>query len=138
MVPRFDLIFTLADVPGKEQDANMADHIMKARQLSGRLDRWDIAAADADLIEPDISKGTLRAHIAYARQHCRPVIKDDDVHENRKECFVNIRSEGKGKIVPITARKLDAIQRFAEASARVGLFDEITAEDINRVIHVVG
>ena len=116
----------------------MADHIMKTRQLSGLLDRGDITASEADLIEPDVLKATLRAHIAYARQNCRPVIKDDDVQESLKEYFVNIRVSSEGNTVPITARKLDAVQRFAEASARVRLSEEITAEDINRAIRVVG
>lgn len=138
LASRFDLIFTLEDVPDEERDADMAEHIMKTRQLSGLLDRGDITAAEADLIEPDIPRETLRAHIAYARQHCQPVIKDEAVHETLKEYFVGIRSSSQGKTVPITARKLDAIQRFAEASARVRLSEEITEADIERAFRVVG
>ena len=138
LASRFDLIFTLEDVPDKERDADMAEHIMKTRQLSGLLDRGDITAAEADLIEPAIPKATLRAHIASARQHIKPVIKDDAVHGTLKEYFVSIRASSAGKSVPITARKLDAIQRFAEASARVRLSKEITEADIERAIRVIG
>lgn len=138
LASRFDLIFTLNDVPDEERDADMADHIIKTRQLSGLVDRGDIDASEADMIDPEIPKSTLRAHIAYAREHCQPVIEDDTVEGRLKDYFVNIRSESDGKTVPITARKLDAILRFAEASARVRLSDEITTEDVERAIRVVG
>jgi replicative DNA helicase Mcm len=138
LATRFDLIFTLKDVPSPDRDSAMAEHIMKTRQLSGLLARGDIGDDEADLIAPDIPKQTLRAHIAYARQHCHPIIKDDEVHEHLREYFVDIRGASEGKTVPLTARKLDAILRLAEASARVRLSDEVTIEDIERAKAVVG
>jgi replicative DNA helicase Mcm len=39
--------------------------------------------------------------------------------------------------VPVTARKLEALVRLAEASARIRLSDEVTEADAERVIDIV-
>lgn len=138
LMSRFDLIFTLRDEPDEEKDRKMAQHITQARQVSGLAARDDIDDDGASNIEPAIPYPTLRAHIAYARQNCFPVIKDDAVKEKVEKYFANIRASSDSDSVPITARKLDGILRLAEASARVRLSDEITAKDIQRAIDIVG
>jgi replicative DNA helicase Mcm len=56
-----------------------------------------------------------------------------------KEFYVDFRSKGtdEDSPVPITARKLEALVRLAEASARVRLSDTVEAEDAERVTAIV-
>ena len=138
LMSRFDLIFTMRDKPEEDQDRRMASHIARTRQLSGMVARGDINSDDAEMIDPAIPKSTLRAHIAYARQNCYPVIEDDSVIEMVEDYFTNIRNNTDSDSVPITARKLDGILRLAESSARVRLSDEVTKEDVQRAIDIVG
>lgn len=138
LMSRFDLIFTMRDRPDIDQDRSMAQHITRTRQISGLVARNDMDPSDADIIDPAIPKPTLRAHIAYARQHCFPVIEDDTVMKKVEDYFASIRDSGGNDTVPITARKLDAILRLAEASARVRLSDTIIEADVQRAIDIVG
>lgn len=146
---RFDLLFTLKDQPNPDRDEDMAEHILRSRQISGKIARGDLDPDDEDdaeaidLIDPAVPKDVLRAWIAYAREHYHPVIEDENVLDALKSYFAGIRAEGDGGddgggTVPLTARKLDAIQRLAEASARVRLSDTITADDIKRAQRVIG
>lgn len=140
LMSRFDLVFTLVDQPDPDRDEAMAEHIVKARNISGRIARGDLDAdaAEADLIDPAISKETLRAWIAHARENYRPVIENENVREALVKYFAEIRSSTEGKTVPLTARKLTAVQRFAEASARVRLSDTIEMQDVEIAKRVIG
>lgn len=153
---RFDLIFTLKDHPNPDRDEAMAEHVLQSRQISGRIARGEIDTTDdaATLITPTVEPDTLRAWIAHARENYHPIIPtfedddddadDDDTagqpsnpHDALKEYFVDIRGSS-DQAVPLTARKLGAILRLAEASARVRLSNEITVDDIERALQVVG
>ncbi|MDY7083202.1 MAG: AAA family ATPase, partial [Halobacteria archaeon] len=46
------------------------------------------------------------------------------------------RTRGEDDVIPVTARKLEALVRLAEASARVRLSDEVAMEDAERAIDV--
>ena len=56
-----------------------------------------------------------------------------------KDFYAELRSKGQDEdaAVPVTARKLEALVRLAEASARVRLSDTVTANDARRVIEIV-
>ena len=56
-----------------------------------------------------------------------------------REFYVDLRAQGAGEDapVPVTARKLEALVRLAEASARVRLSDSVELEDAERVIEIV-
>jgi replicative DNA helicase Mcm len=56
-----------------------------------------------------------------------------------EEFYVDLRSRGEGEDapVPVTARKLEALVRLAEASARVRLSDTVEQADADRVIDIV-
>lgn len=143
LASRFDLIFTLTDRPNPDHDEDVAEHILRGRQISGKVARGDLDPEDddAELIEPAVPKDVLRAWIANAKKRCQPVIEDDDVLDALKDYYIGIRATGadpEAETVPITARKLDAIQRLAEASARIRLSDEVTMVDIERAQRVVG
>jgi len=63
----------------------------------------------------------------------------DAARERIREFYVEMRSQGTGEDapVPITARKLEALVRLAEASARVRLSDTVEEGDAKRVIEIV-
>jgi replicative DNA helicase Mcm len=83
----------------------------------------------------------MRAYVAHAKQTCRPIIEDDEVAERLKQFFVEFRA-GAGEQdddspIPVTFRKVEAIQRLAESSARVRLSDTVELEDVERSIKLV-
>jgi len=63
----------------------------------------------------------------------------EEAKEAVREFYVTLRSQGEGDDapVPVTARKLEALIRLAEASARIRLSDTVTTEDTERVIDIV-
>jgi replicative DNA helicase Mcm len=130
LISRFDLIFTMVDEPDVELDSAIADHILITNQ----------AGTDKDAeeeVEPAIDQELLRKYVAYARNNCRPTLPDD-VKQQLKEFYVNIRNEGRGEgdPVPATARKLQGLIRLAEASAKMRLSDVVETEDANRAIDI--
>ena len=121
LINRFDLIFTIKDLPDEIKDEKMASHILKLHQTP-------------DIFEPEISTEFLRKYIAYAKQKIIPVINNDALREI-KDFYLRMRSSGgteEGiKAIPISARQLEALVRLAEASAKLRLSNEVTREDAN-------
>ena len=148
LVSRFDLIFTVTDQPDPDRDANLADHILKtnyAGELNTQhteltnttISQDEIDAAEED-VEPAIEPTLLRKYIAYAKRNCYPRMTDDARAEIR-EFYVDLRSDGvdEDAPVPLTARKLEALVRLAEASARVRLSDTVEVRDAQQSIEIV-
>ncbi|MDZ7849995.1 MAG: LAGLIDADG family homing endonuclease [Halodesulfurarchaeum sp.] len=148
LVSRFDLIFTVTDKPDEEKDANLAEHILRtnyAGELNThrtKVNTSNVSASDVDKatesVSPAIEPDIMRKYIAYARSTCFPTMTD--AAESRiREFYVDLRSQGTGEDspVPVTARKLEAIVRLAEASARVRLSDTVEMEDAERALDIV-
>jgi len=148
LISRFDLIFTVTDQPDEEKDANLAEHIIQTN-YAGELHthRTETSASNytaeevetvteevAPTIEPDI----LRKYIAYAKRNCFPTMTEEAKSEIQ-DFYVNLRSRGSDEdaAVPVTARKLEALVRLAEASARIRLSDTVEAEDASRSVDIV-
>lgn len=125
ILSRFDLIFVMRDVPEKEMDSKMCDHILSLHQ------RGSISAEP--LIPPDL----LRKYISYART-INPVLTDEAVWRLR-EFYLAMRSasEAEGSPIAITARQLEALVRLAEARARAALRKEVLAEDAEAAIAIM-
>ena len=148
LISRFDLIFTVTDQPDPEEDAALADHILRTN-YAGELNtqraevsnpNHDQAEVEAvtDTVEPAIDPDLLRKYIAYAKRTCYPTMSDEAKAAIR-EFYVDLRAKGADEDapVPVTARKLEALVRLAEASARVRLSDTVEREDADRVIDIV-
>ena len=148
LISRFDLIFTVQDQPDPEEDARLAEHILttnyagelttqRAEMHSPEIDDEEIAEA-TEAADPDIDPDLMRKYIAYAKKECFPALSED-ARERIKEFYVDLREKGTDEDapVPITARKLEALVRLAEASARVRLSDTVTEGDADRVIELV-
>jgi len=148
LISRFDLIFTVTDQPDPEEDAALAEHILRTN-YAGELNtqRTEVANANhtqaevesvTDTVDPAIDPELLRKYIAYAKRTCYPTMADDAKAAIR-DFYVDLRAKGADEDapVPVTARKLEALVRLAEASARVRLSDTVEREDAERVIDIV-
>jgi replicative DNA helicase Mcm len=95
-------------------------------------------AEASQVVEPTIDPDLLRKYVAHAKRTCFPTMTDA-AREALRDFYVDLRAEGEGadSPVPVTARKLEALVRLAEASARVRLSDTVEPEDADRAIEVV-
>jgi replicative DNA helicase Mcm len=148
LISRFDLIFTVTDKPNEEEDRNLAEHILQTN-YAGELNthRTETSASDytqeevervTDEVAPEIEAELLRKYVAYAKRNVFPTMTEAAKDEIR-DFYVELRSQGTDEDapVPVTARKLEALVRLAEASARIRLSDTVEVGDAQRVIEVV-
>ncbi|MUV57898.1 LAGLIDADG family homing endonuclease [Halogeometricum sp. CBA1124] len=148
LISRFDLIFTVTDSPDPETDAELAEHIINTN-YAGELHTQRTKIANSEFTEdevnsvteevaPEIDAELLRKYIAYAKRNCYPTMTDE-AKEVIRDFYVNFRAKGSDEDspVPVTARKLEALVRLAEASARVRLSDTVTEDDAVRVTNIV-
>ena len=125
ILSRFDLIFVLRDVPEKEHDTKMSEHIL------------NIHRRGAAPVEPPIPADILRKYISYAK-NIKPVLTEEALQRLR-DFYLTMRaaSETEGSPIAITARQLEALVRLAEARARVACRKEILAEDAEAAIAIM-
>ncbi|WP_273838313.1 helix-turn-helix domain-containing protein [Halococcus sp. PRR34] len=148
LISRFDLIFTVTDDPDPDRDRELAEHILRTN-YAGELNtqRTEQTAANVsqaevdavtDTVAPAIEPDLLRKYVAYAQRNCFPTMTEE-AKEAISDFYVDLRAEGADEDapIPVTARKLEALVRLAEASARVRLADTVEIEDAERVIEVV-
>ncbi|WP_255151092.1 minichromosome maintenance protein MCM [Halorarius halobius] len=148
LISRFDLIFTVTDEPDEEKDSELAEHIINTN-YAGELftHRNEVATSNVSEEEvdnvtedvvPDIDADLLRKYVAYAKRNCFPTMTEEAKGAIR-DFYVDLRAEGQDEDapVPVTARKLEALVRLSEASARVRLSDTVEQKDAERVIEIV-
>ncbi|OVE83366.1 ATP-binding protein [Natronolimnobius baerhuensis] len=148
LISRFDLIFTVTDDPDEEKDRNLADHILTtnyAGELTTQREQMpntEVSQAEieemTDQVDPVIDADLLRKYIAFSKQNCHPRMTEE-AREAIRDFYVDLRSKGTDEdaAVPVTARKLEALVRLSEASARVRLSDTVEHHDAERVIEIV-
>ncbi len=124
ILSRFDLIFVLRDVPEKDLDARMTEHILKLHMKG--------MTPDTSPISPEL----LRKYISYARS-ITP-IHTPEALDRLKDFYLAMRSasEGEGSPVAITARQLESLVRIAEARAKAALRTEVLAEDAEAAVAI--
>ncbi len=127
LINRFDVIFPLRDLPDKNKDEKIAQHVLREHQETGQ--------------EMFIPKELLRKYVAYAKQRVKPMLSDEAVKEIKK-FYVDLRnmpvsSESSMKPIPISARQLQALIRLSEAAAKMRLSQEVTLEDTERAIEIM-
>ncbi|TKX75997.1 minichromosome maintenance protein MCM [Halorubrum sp. GN11_10-6_MGM] len=148
LISRFDLIFTVTDSPDPEHDSRLAKHIIKTN-YAGELNtqREELASSEftseqvaevTEEVAPEIDAELLRKYIAHAKRSCFPTMTEA-AKEVIEEFYVDLRSKGADEDapVPVTARKLEAMVRLSEASARVRLSDTVEREDADRATDIV-
>jgi replicative DNA helicase Mcm len=148
LISRFDLIFTVTDSPDPEHDSRLAQHIIKTNyagelntqrtELASSEFTSDEVAAVTDEVAPAIDADLLRKYIAHAKRSCYPTMTPE-AKALIEEFYVDLRSKGADEDapVPVTARKLEAMVRLSEASARVRLSDTVEREDADRATDIV-
>jgi replicative DNA helicase Mcm len=127
LINRFDIIFTLRDLPDRNKDERIATHVLKEHQK--------------DTKEVLIDTNLFRKYVAYAKQKISPILSADAVDE-LKRFYVDLRnkpvmSESAMRPIPISARQLQALIRMAEASAKLRLSEEVTREDAKQSIELM-
>jgi replicative DNA helicase Mcm len=140
LLSRFDLLWMVDDEPEEDRDRDIASHMVRARQTANLYTSDAQVEEDAlDAIQPAIPSDLLRAYIAHAKRAVTPRLEDDDVAEELVDSFTDLRQvNGDNGPVPVTFRKLEGIQRLAEASARVRLSNTVEREDVERARKLVG
>jgi replicative DNA helicase Mcm len=119
LINRFDIIFTLRDIPDKDKDSKIATHVLMEHRKEGE-----------DMLIP---RELFRKYVAYAKQRIKPVLSEEAVDEI-KRFYVDLRnrpvsSESALRPIPISARQLQALIRMSEASAKLRLRETVTRED---------
>ena len=127
-----DVTFMLRDTPDESEDRALSSHIINAKDQATRYTHD--GDGEAAGIEPDLDPELIRAYIAYARQYVHPRFTDDEPKEALQEFYVDLRSQAYDEeaAIPVTARKLEAGIRLAEASARIRLSESISMQDVER------
>ncbi len=127
LLSRFDLIFTIRDIPSRERDSALADHIL-------RLHKDPLGGT-----KPAISTDLLRKYIAYAKKNYAPRLSTEALEEIKK-FFVDLRSRYSGEderpTVPISPRQLEALIRLTEAGAKMRLSEVAEREDALSAIDI--
>jgi replicative DNA helicase Mcm len=148
LISRFDLIFTVTDKPDEEKDRNLAEHIIQTN-YAGELhthrtetNTSNFSEEEVDTVTeevaPTIEPEFLRKYVAYAKRTCFPTMTED-AKATVRDFYVDLRARGADEDapVPVTARKLEALGRLAEARARVRLSDTVEEEDAERATDIV-
>ncbi|MFH1053429.1 MAG: minichromosome maintenance protein MCM [Candidatus Woesearchaeota archaeon] len=128
LINRFDLIFTIKDLPDSDKDEKMAKHILNLHQ-------------NPDIEEPEIDTKILRKYISYTKRNCFPVLTEGAIDEIKKY-YVDMRNaggEGESavKSVPISPRQLEALVRLSEGVAKIRLSDKVTRKDAKRGVELM-
>jgi len=127
LLNRFDVIFTLRDIPDKEKDKKIASHVLREHLKKGK--------------EMLIPRDLFRKYVAYAKQKVKPSLSEEAIEEI-ETFYIELRnspvsSESSLRPIPISARQLEALIRMSEASAKVRLDSSVTKEDAKRAIEII-
>ncbi len=125
ILSRFDLIFVLKDVPEKEKDSLMSEHILELHRRKAPPE------------SPPIPADLLRKYIAYAKG-ITPVLTSE-AFEKLKDFYLRMRSvsETEGSPIAITARQLESLVRISEARARAALREQVLVDDAEHAIAIM-
>jgi replicative DNA helicase Mcm len=125
LLTRFDLIFVVRDIPQKERDRQIAQHIISQHGESG--------TDTTSLIDIDI----LTKYLSYAKRIDPGLTKGAE--SKIMEFYLKMRSiegEEKEKMITITPRQLEGLIRLATARARLLLKNQVEEDDADRAIYL--
>ncbi len=123
LLTRFDLIFVVRDIPSKEKDARIAQHIINLHTPTGNDTR--------SLIDSDI----LTKYLTYSKK-INPILSKD-AEEKILKYYMKMRNVDSEEMITVTPRQLEGLIRLATARARILLKDRVEAEDAERAIFLI-
>ncbi len=136
LLSRFDVIFSIKDVPDQGRDRRLANRILaSAREVELQHAAGTPALETAGApFPPDL----LKKYVAYARRSVRPILSPESL-ATLEDFYVRVRKQGEepNAPVPITARQLEALVRLSEAAARARLSSVVGVEDAERAIRIM-
>lgn len=140
LLSRFDLIFVMRQREDESHIREVASHMTETRQTAGRLARGEAVDDDEAAVQrAPVDRETVTRYIAHARAEYQPLIRDAAVKDALVDWYTGLRTTidertgETGPPLPVTARKLDAATRLAEARARAHLREEVLLEDVEAV-----
>jgi replicative DNA helicase Mcm len=141
LISRFDLIFTVTDQPDEDEDKEVVRSKNQSWRNGLKRASDDVPTSEVDDTDTRaIPEDVMRAYIAYARQNVVPK-PTREAEKRLEEEFMRLRLANAGSDedspVPVTYRQQEAMQRLAEASARIRLSDTLTVEDVERAVELV-
>ncbi|MFM7861582.1 MAG: minichromosome maintenance protein MCM [Candidatus Nitrosotenuis sp.] len=123
LLTRFDLIFVVRDIPSKEKDRNIAQHIIGLHKKS--------ATDTRSLIDADI----FTKYLAYCKRS-DPTLTPE-AEEKILEYYLKMRNVESEEMITVTPRQLGGLIRLATARARLLMKDQVEAEDAERAIFLI-
>ena len=123
LLNRFDLIYVVRDVPDKEGDEKLAEHILELRRKSSYA------------VAPPVDFNLLRKYIEYTKR-VNPTLSEG-ASKKIKEFYLQMRSLSQEGTIAITARQLETLIRLTLARARLLLKPVADEEDAERAIALV-
>ncbi len=154
LLSRFDLIFPLKDIPDKNIDDKIAEHILQTHIETAKKEYSILGEIEIDGILVD--EKLLKYYIIFARS-CAYIEENqliylgefdekklimpyltDKAKKLAKKYYLEMRKLGEGdNPIPITARQLEAIVRLAEMHAKARLSDRVEEEDVKEAINIM-
>lgn len=123
LLNRFDLIFIVRDLPNRESDEKLAEHILEIRKKGNYA------------YYPPIEFNLLRKYLEYAKR-VNPRLSEE-ASEKIKAFYLEMRGVSQEDTIAITARQLETLIRLTLARARLLLKENADAEDATRAIELV-
>jgi DNA replicative helicase MCM subunit Mcm2 (Cdc46/Mcm family) len=135
LLSRFDVIFSIRDVPDQARDRRLASRILASHLAVETGAESDArSSGEGAPFPPDL----LKKYIAYARRNVRPVLTEEAL-ATLEDYYVRVRRQGEepDAPVPITARQLEALVRLSEAAARARLSSTVSVQDAKRATEIM-
>ena len=120
LMSRFDLIFSMIDVPNNDIDDSVAQHVLQTRAK----------ATSGEIVRP-ISIDMMRKYVTYAKT-INPIITKES-QDYLRSMYKSFRAN---KESYITVRQLEALERLTESAARIKLRSETTLEDAKMAVQL--
>lgn len=131
LLSRFDILFLLLDVPNRESDEMLANHVAYVHMHNKQPD------LDFEPIEPTV----MREFIAYART-MRPVMTSE-INDHVVSAYIRLRQDSKRDIDSkfsfgqATPRTLLAIIRLSQALAKLRLSETVDIDDVDEALRLI-
>ncbi|QLG47914.1 minichromosome maintenance protein MCM [Natrinema halophilum] len=141
LISRFDLVFTMRDKPDKQEDREIANHILASRDAAKRANLENHDEDDLESIQTPVDGEVLRKWIALARQQDNPPFVSREVRNQLRDNWLELRGMydyDENEPIPVTFRSLEGLTRVCEALAKFEFCDKIHQRHVHQVSKIVG